>query len=141
MRATLDCLCVLIVTAALYACFGEHQGQGTASRALAAVLFFLPLVGGVVLGLRGHVPPIAIHVTCGVANAVAAVFPLTVIGAEPGELLRVSWLSVPQVASLLGLVALGAGLSSLGGAELGGIIAEALRTVRGARDADRLRAP
>jgi hypothetical protein len=39
-----------------------------------------------------------------------------------GALQRLSWLGVGQVASMLGLVALTAGLSSLAGAEFGGIV-------------------
>jgi hypothetical protein len=111
--ATLDCLYVLIVSAALYGCFGQHHSQGIPSRALAAVLLFSPVVGGLVLGLRGHVPPIVIHATCGAANAIAAMLPLTV---------RMSWLNVAQIVPMLGLIAFGAGLSSFAGTELGGIV-------------------
>ena len=146
----LDGLDVLIATAALalYVCFGERHGQDASSRALAAVLFFSPLMGGLVLGLRGHVSPLVIHVTCGAANAIAAVLPLIVVGPESRELLRMSWLSAAQVISVLGLIALGAGLSSFAGAELGASVqrwrrqrAVGRRSVAPARSSPRAKPP
>ena len=141
---------VLIASAALalYVCFGELHGQGTSSRALAAVLFSSPLMGGVVLGLRGHVSPLVIHVTCGAANAIAAILPLIVVGPESRELLRMPWLSVAQIISVLGVVALGAGLSSFAGAELGASVqrwrrqrAAGRRSAASARSSPRAKPP
>jgi hypothetical protein len=117
-----DCFCFVVVSAVLYGCFGALHKQGTPPYGLAAALFFSPLLGGVILGLRGHVVPFVIHVTCGVSNALAAILPLTVIRPGSGALQRLSWLGVGQVVSILGLVALMAGLSSLAGTEFGGIV-------------------
>jgi hypothetical protein len=120
--ARLDCFCFVVVAAVLYGCFGALHRRGTPPYGLAAVLFVSPLLGGVILGLRGHVVPFVIHVTCGVSSGLAAILPLTVIQPGSGALQRLSWLGVGQVASMLGLVALTAGLSSLAGAEFGGIV-------------------
>ena len=81
--ASLDYLYCLLGTAALYWWFGILHRQGSPSPSLAAILLFSPLVGAVVLGLRGHVLPILVHVHCGATNAIAAILPLVVIG--PGD--------------------------------------------------------
>jgi len=119
--ASLDCIYFLIATAALYFCFGDLHRHGPPSRAVVAALALSPLVGGIVLGLRGHVLPTVVHVVCGGNCAIAAI----VAGhhsAGSGDPLRVSWWSVAQVGSLLALIALIAGLGSLAGAELGGAV-------------------
>jgi hypothetical protein len=120
--ASLDSLYFLIATAALYFWFADLHRHGTPSRTVVAALAFSPLVGGIVLGLRGHVLPTVVHVVCGGNCAIAAILPLVVIRPGSGNLLRVSWWSVAQGASLLALIALAAGLGSLAGAELGGLV-------------------
>jgi hypothetical protein len=101
--------------------------QGTPPAGLAAVLFFSPLLGGMILGLRAHGVRTVIHVTSGVGNALAAILPLIVVRPRTGAPHQMSWLGVGQVASMLGLVALMAGLSSLAGSEFGGVIERLLR--------------
>jgi hypothetical protein len=118
--ARLDCLYCLLGTAALYFWFGDLHKQGTPSRALAAALMLSPLIAGIVLGLRGHVLPVLLHVQWGVSNALAAIVPL--LGLRAGDLQRLSWRSAEQVLFMLALIALASGLCSLAGTELGGIV-------------------
>lgn len=119
--ASLDCVYFLIATAALYFWFGDLHRHATPSRAVAAALAFSPLVGSIVLALRGHVLPARLHVVCGGNCAIAALLPL-LVSAWVQRPFGIPWWSVARVGSLLALVALIAGLSSLAGAELGGLV-------------------
>jgi hypothetical protein len=120
--ARLDCLYFLMATSALYLSFSELCRHGTLSRALVAALTLSPLVGGILLGLRGHVVPTFLHAQCGGNCAIAAILPLLTIRQGAGQLLRVSWWSVAQIGSLLALITVFAGLGSIAGVELGSVI-------------------
>jgi hypothetical protein len=119
--ARLDCLCCLIGTVALYFGVGDLHEHGAPSPVTAALLFFAPLIVGMVLGLRGHVLPTVMHVYGGATNAIATMGPLLVMRSE-AEVLGLSWWSVAQVLLLLGLIAVPAALCSFAGAELGGLV-------------------
>jgi hypothetical protein len=126
--AMLDCLYCLLGTAALYFWFGDLHRQGTPSRALVAALTLSPLIAGIVLGLRGHVLPMCLHVQWGISNALSAIVPL--LGLRAGDLQRLSWRSAGQVLFMLALIALASGVCSLAGTELGGIV-HRLRQTKG----------
>jgi hypothetical protein len=120
-----DGLCCLLGMAALYYGFGGVHDHGSASPAVGALLFFSPLIGGMVLGLRGHVPPRHMHVYLGAVNAIATLLPILLFRSG-AELTWLAWGSIAQVFSLLGLIAFPAALCSFGGAELGGLVHRSL---------------
>jgi hypothetical protein len=119
--ARLDCLYCLLGTVALYYGFGALDERGISSPASAGFLFFSPIIVGMLLGLRGHVLPLRMHVYFGAVNAMATIGPLLAIRAE-AELLRLSWWSIAQVVLLLGVIAFPAALCSLAGVGLGGLV-------------------
>ena len=116
----LDALFVLLVTAGLSGWFGALHRHGAPSPLLAGTLLIAPLVGGIVLGLRGHVLPITLHVAGGASGALATILPL--LGLDPGQgaLEPLSGWSAAQMVSIFVVLAFTSALTSAMGIELGG---------------------